>query len=323
MKLRLKIVFLTSWIVALALLGTAFSTAAAQSQTVLFITPEQTDVPLGNQAELEVEVYLGLNINAFDLTLTYDPDVLSLADWEHGDYLSNQANIKVEDDAGRLRIAATQLAKPAVSGDGVLLVLTFDTVAAGSSPVEWVEATFADSQGNKTEPVLEDGLVDVVVAATYTPTPTPTQTSTPKPTVTTQPTNGDTGYPVKVEPTATTAAAQGYAPTDGAGLVQDVNPTDSDALALAAEAEAGEDVPEQSAYPGVAVLGGPQGPDDSALEQNGAAPTGSDSGSVVSSADALLNILLWLVLAVGVLVLVVMMFIAIRRPKRKHEDYLL
>lgn len=312
-----------SLMLALALLGSAFSTAAAQSQTVLFVTPEHTDVPLGNQVEVAVEVYLGLNINAFDLTLIYDPDVLSLASWAHSDYLSNLANVKVEDEPGRLRIAATQLAQPAVSGDGELLILIFDTVSAGPSAIDWVEVILSDSQGNKTEPVLDGGSIEVIVAATYTPTPTPTQTPTPKPTITPQPTTGDTGYPVKEEPTATSYVYPQQQPTDGAGVALNPNLTES------GEAPAGEgevvdtEVPTQDGYPGAVSSGDSEGSEGPVLDQGAAEKANSDLEQTASSNQTFLNIMLWVVLVVGVLVMVVMIIVAIRRPRRKHEDYLL
>jgi uncharacterized integral membrane protein len=44
---------------------------------------------------------------------------------------------------------------------------------------------------------------------------------------------------------------------------------------------------------------------------------------VAPSNQLFLNIMLWVVLVVGVLVLVIMVIVAIRRPRRKREDYLL
>ena len=320
MKTRLKKINLRSLLLALALLGTVVSTGAAQSQTVLFVTPELTEVPLGNQMEMTVEVYLGLNINAFDLTLTYDQDVLTLDDWEYGDYLSNLANIKVEDEPGRLRIAATQLAKPAVSGDGELLRLTFDTVAPGISEIEWVEAILADSQGNKTEPVLGGGSVEVIVAPTFTPTLTPTQTATPKPTITPQPTTGDDAYPVKEEPTATGTQVTA-APTDDGGAAQGITATDAGAVSAA-----GGDGSDSGASGQDGNLSGgseEQNPGDAPQGAAGEESANPENATLTPSNQVFLNILLWIVLLLGVVVLVVMMVVAIRRPKRKHEDYLL
>ncbi|MBG0786727.1 MAG: hypothetical protein H0S79_16650, partial [Anaerolineaceae bacterium] len=184
MKKNVWMFFKKSLTVAIALLmvSIAVSPVAAQSQTVLFVSPELAQVPLGSDLILEIKVQLGLNINAFDLTVVYDPEVLYLDDWNHGDYLDNVANVKVEQEAGFLRVAATQLATPAVSGDGTLLELEFTTKAAGESAIELVDVVFSDSEGNKTEPEMEVGLVEVVNAATYTPTPQPTSTPTPKPT---------------------------------------------------------------------------------------------------------------------------------------------
>ena len=311
------------FILGLTLAGLTPAPAAAQSQTVLFVNPAQVDVPLGNQVELEVQILLGLNINAFDLTLTYDPEALALAEWQHGGYLSNLANVKVLDEAGSLRIAATQLATPAVSGDGVLLNLYFDSLGEGQTAVHLADVTFADSQGNKTEPQLEDGEVTVILTATYTPTPTPTRTPTPKPTITPQPTDGGAGYPVKVDPTATNAVA----------AADDLNPETGYVVGMEQTLEADADLPlsigegnensDQDGYPGSALAGGAGPADAAAVGMSAEENENSESNLVAEPDRSALNLVLWLVLIVAGLALVGMLIVAARRPKKKYEDYLL
>ena len=311
------------FILGLALAGLTPAAAAAQSQTVLFVTPDQVDVPLGNQVKLEVEVLLGLNVNAFDLTLTYDPAVLALAEWQHGDYLSNLANVKVEDEAGHLRVAATQLATPAVSGDGVLLTLYFDSLGEGQTTIHLVDVIFADAQGNKTEPQLVDGEVAVIVAATYTPTPTPTRTPTPKPTITPQPTDGGTGYPVKEDPTATPAI----------GAVNDPGPETGETDGMVQATESAADLPlvaggddgdsGQGGNPGSVPASDAGAAEAAAVEASAAGEEVSESNQATAPNRSTLNGVLWLVLAIAVVVLGGMMVIAVRRPKKRREDYLL
>ena len=314
-------------IVALSLIlfGPAVSPVAAQSQTVCSVTPDQMEVPLGNEVVLEVDVLLGLNINAFDLTVVYDPAILSLEAWEHGDYLDNLANVKIEEDPGFLRVAATQLATPAVSGDGTLLEITFNTLAAGQSAVELVDVTFSDSDGNKTEPVLEEGIINVVHSATYTPTPTPTRTPTPKPTVTPQQTDDGSGYPVKNDPTRTaTTTAGDYSPTEPVeGVGEGGQPT-----ATAENYPSGpgyaiqETLENQSGYPegGVSEDSGAAGQNDE-LAADGSSE--GESEQAVMAGQSVLNALLWAVLVFAMLVLIGMVIIVLRRRKQKHEDYLL
>jgi uncharacterized integral membrane protein len=66
---------------------------------------------------------------------------------------------------------------------------------------------------------------------------------------------------------------------------------------------------------------GSQGSDDPG--PGAAGKFNSDLEQVAPSNQLFLNIMLWVVLVVGVLVLVIMVIVAIRRPRRKREDYLL
>lgn len=310
--------------ISLIVLGLVASPGAAQSQTVLFVSPEHTEVPLGSDLIITVEVRLGLNINAFDLTVIYDSEILNLEDWEHGDYLDNLANIKVEQEPGFLRVAATQLATPAVSGDGVLIELTFNTLDAGQSAIELVDVTFSDSEGNKTEPVLEEGIVDVVIAATYTPTVKPTNTPTPKPTVTPYPTTGDPGYPVKTDPTLTATATGGETPSG--------DPENTDRGGQSTETAGdypvttGYEVDETMAAADPGAGGSENTGDDAVASTGDTAGEGTDdvnSDQALTPGQTVLNMMLWAVLVIAVLVMIGMIIIAVRRRKQRHEDYLL
>ena len=113
---------LSLWVLAgvLFLLASFLPLSAAQAQgdTSLVVEPEISYVPLGNEIVLELVVTDGLNVNAYDVTVAYDEEKLELMSWEHGGYLSNLAVVKLEDEPGQFRVAATQLATPVVSGDG-------------------------------------------------------------------------------------------------------------------------------------------------------------------------------------------------------------
>jgi hypothetical protein len=165
-----------------------FTPVRAQSTAQIFILPEEITVPVGNEMMLELVVTGGDQINAFDVTIYYDSPVLSLMKWEHGDLLSNLAVMLVINEPGILRVAATQLATPAVSGGGVLLELYFRAESAGTTLVDIDAAEFANSQGVKSLPTRNDGVVSVSNLPTYTPTativPTRTVTRTAVPTLT-------------------------------------------------------------------------------------------------------------------------------------------
>ena len=155
-----------------------YTPVSAQSTAQVFILPEEITVPVGSEIKLELAVAGGRNINAFDVTIYYDSAVMSLLKWEHGGFLSNLAVMLVINEPGILRVAATQLATPAVSGDGKLLDLYFRADVAGTTLAEIDSAEFANSQGVKTFPDRSDGVVFVANIPTFTPTIVRTSTAT-------------------------------------------------------------------------------------------------------------------------------------------------
>ncbi len=167
MKFRKKFIK-CSW-VGLLLVGAvvallfSFSVAQAQSETVLSVLPDSASVGLGNEVQLSLWVSGGVNVNAFDVTVTYDPAILSLSKWEKGSYLTSLAVVYQSNQPGTLRVAAAQIAQPEVSGDGVLLKLTFLGVGEGSSNINITDAIFADSMGQKSYPATENGSLTVVL----------------------------------------------------------------------------------------------------------------------------------------------------------------
>ncbi len=115
------------WCLIAALIGVlallSAQPAAAQADFRLVVVPSVSEVPLGNDLVLELMVENGVNLNAFDVTVEYDEEILELIEWSFGDYFANLSTVSETNQPGLLRVAATQLASPAVSGDGVMLVV--------------------------------------------------------------------------------------------------------------------------------------------------------------------------------------------------------
>ena len=147
----------------------------AQGATVLAVEPAQTSVAVNGEREIQLFVTGADNLNAFDVQVEYDSGLLSLV--------------------------------RGVSGDGVLLKLTFGGKLTGTSAITITKAEFARSEGGLSLPELEHGSMTVIPAQpTATPTRTPTATATLAPSATPTATRTAT-----VTPPATTAATQ--APT--------------------------------------------------------------------------------------------------------------
>ena len=209
MRLRPRLALALMLLVWLLLAGLPMP-VLAQGGTVLAVDPAQASVPVNGQREIHLLVTGADNLNAFDVQVEYDANLLSLAKWEFGDLLSNLAVVKRDDLPGSFRLVATQLATPGVSGDGVLLKLFFSGEQTGTSAITITKAEFARSEGGLSLPQLEHGSMTVIPAqptATATRTPTATTTLAPTATATRTPTATPTATRTATLPPTATATA--------------------------------------------------------------------------------------------------------------------
>ena len=341
LKTKLQVNILIAVLVMLIALGGRMPAASAQNNTVLTFDPDLVSVPLGNQVQLQLWVLEGVNVNAFDIELEYDPDVLTLESWSYGDFLRQLAQVMLINEPGHFRLAATQLAQPVVSGSGVLLSFTFNTIALGETTIDLLNGQFSDALGNSTFPALEDALVRVVNEPTYTPTftPTPTRTATPVWTGTSLPSNTPTATATSLltaTPTATWSMQPSQTPPwPGSGTGEEL-PTQPGSEGLGQG---------QTSWPGEGSQGG-EVPSAGGSEGNIGSGTGSGLALVpgyeqtaqvahyatlMAQAEALqagtlsvknsqesLETTLWVLLIVGLVILAVLLVTAIRRRRKTN-----
>ena len=189
----------------------------AQGGTGLAVDPAQASVEVNGQREIQLFVSGAESLNAFDVQVEYDSELLTLVRWEFGGLLSNLAVVKRDDLPGSFRLVATQLATPGVSGDGVLLRLFFSGKKTGSSPIDITRAEFARSEGGLSLPERRGGTMTVIPAQpTATPTRTPTATATATATLTaTMPPSATATTRSSLTPTATRTATASATPAGG------------------------------------------------------------------------------------------------------------
>ncbi|MDT8382748.1 MAG: hypothetical protein RQ728_10915 [Brevefilum sp.] len=303
---------------------------SAQVTPTLAVDPSRITVPLGNRAQFELEVSDGKDVNAFDMMINYDLDRLTLLDWEHGDYLSNLTCTHLIQQPGVLELKCNQVSQPEVDGDGILLVMTFETTGIGFPDVTITEAAFIDSQGDITYPVRQHALVEVTSDPTYTSTPTntftPTVTSTPTAGFSPTPSSTGTSTPI-FNPTPSPTAGTIIPPT--ATLAKTEPPYPDQATAEVTEA----------AYPSgetTAVIDTPM-PDGTPPPDQTSAPTDETDDENFSPIEpetpspaqtlvrGLWKTVLWGTLILGGLILlgIGMVYILRRKPSGDDEDLLL
>ena len=146
-----RTILLTIMAASLALSSAALppaGAALAQSSLTVAVTPTFVDVIRGGTASYHLWVTGGENVNAIDLTITYDPALISEVSYTYGDYLDNIWRVYYVNEPGYFQISLVQLATPGVWGDGDLLNLNFITRANGITLVMPAGArTFAQREG--------------------------------------------------------------------------------------------------------------------------------------------------------------------------------
>lgn len=157
------------------LLAAAPALVRAQPQTTLAVSPETAEIALGDTHEVTLVVTDAVDLNAFDVTVTYDPAVLELvceygnkgtACWESGGFLQNLQVVVLRNKLGEFFIAVTQITTDGQNGDGDLMRLTFRGIEHGSSAVTISRAEFADPGGDVSHPARQHG----EIAAKMVPT---------------------------------------------------------------------------------------------------------------------------------------------------------
>ena len=131
----------------------------AQNQTNLAVSPFTSEFILNNNSPISILITDGLNVNAFDVEITYDPSVVSVLSFTPGPYLSNLFKFYESNLPGRLRVGYTQAARPGVSGSGVLLYINFKGTGNGISPISITFAGLYNPTGYETLPTLQHGSI--------------------------------------------------------------------------------------------------------------------------------------------------------------------
>lgn len=302
-----------------------------QTAFTLSIDPLYTEVPLGNDFVLELVIEEGVDLNAFDVTVVYDSDILELANWAHGDYFSNLTTMTVVSQPGSLRVAATQVASSPVSGDGTILVMTYKAKGQGYSFIDITQAEFADDEGNKDEPEVVNGQVTVTLEPSYTPTVTRTPTLTWTPTATVTRTATNTPQPTRTPtaggtPTSTRTGTVAFTQTPTSAISETPTALTGTALTRTAVGTAltGTLTPSITRTPWpVLEVTGTNTPEISVMPTNDTVEPVPTPDQQDHDSRSLLNGLLWAVLIAGLIAFAVLVVLILRRRKQKEEDLLL
>lgn len=208
---------------------------------VVRIAPASVQVAAGETVDVAVEVVDVVDLYAFDVTVTFDPQVVEVVDADpnlpgvqvaQGLFLDpGFAVINAADNtAGSAHFVMTQLnPSGAKSGTGSLVVVKLLGKQVGaSSPLTVEDPELARRDGSAIPATPESGQVDVIAAGGPTSTPMPTQgAGTPMATTTPEPTtlpSTATPQPTALPATATSGPTQ-LPPTATADLSSPAPPS--------------------------------------------------------------------------------------------------
>jgi hypothetical protein len=223
------VVIMIGIILTLSLIPVSY--AQSPETAVVRAVPETVQVPEDGQVNVIIEIQEIEALYAFDLLLTFDPDVIQVVDadpdldgvqihyglfLDPGFVLRNEAN----NQTGTINFALTQLSPSSPkSGSGNLVVITFQGLASGSSSSLTIEETkFVRQDGSSIEVSTQQGEIQVVGTATPGPTNTPVLTQDPGTPLPTAPPATNTSQPSptpEVEQVTNTPTATGTATLTG------------------------------------------------------------------------------------------------------------
>jgi hypothetical protein len=137
-------------------------TAQAQGTTVRLETPP--DTPIAGRESFDVTAVVDnvTNLGAFQFQLTYDSHVIELQDVKEGPFLGSSGRpvqcLPPRRTEGSIDFTCVTLgATPdGPAGSGVLAILTFQPVGAGTSPLHFEQLILTDPPANRLPSEMED-----------------------------------------------------------------------------------------------------------------------------------------------------------------------
>ncbi len=210
-------IYLALIILATSLVGTS---ALAQGATVVRVDPAASSAQIGDVVNLPVKVDNITNFTAFEIHLSFDPNVLEVTGITNGGFIAADfvAQNVFDNAAGTIDYAVAQMNRAPVQGSGTLLTIAFRAKSVGTSTLT-VRATQAapsglllsDQNGMAIQASWVSGTVNVGSGPTSIP-PTATPPTPVPPTATPSATLPPTAIPstttpsTAIPPTATPSA---------------------------------------------------------------------------------------------------------------------
>ncbi|UCD03363.1 MAG: PKD domain-containing protein, partial [Candidatus Aenigmatarchaeota archaeon] len=147
-----------------------FSTASTNNTIQLSVEPSETRVEPGTVFDIDIVIDTDDKVFGGSIIISYEPTFLNATDAYEGDFLggdgaSTYPIIMIDQDKGNVFYDSTRFGTDVgISGTGNLLVITFEALAEGTSPVDIEDTEFVDETFAIISPVYTtNGTVEVNV----------------------------------------------------------------------------------------------------------------------------------------------------------------
>jgi hypothetical protein len=152
-KLIITLVILSLIFTLTGCLGKLFPTTpsvtpSAEKAGVLYLEPANLTLTPSQDFTVELKVTSITNLKGYSVTLSYDPTLISLQEVTEGPFFSTKGKtfFYSKEDKGTILIDCALLGKTlSTSGEGTLATLSFTSLKAGSTSIEFSLAKTRDA----------------------------------------------------------------------------------------------------------------------------------------------------------------------------------
>lgn len=173
---KILLILILSLLVGVLTANRVFS----QGSTVVRVDPPTQSIDVGQSVSIDIYVDDIADLAGFDITISYDSSLLTFNQYQMGGFLTgNVFDFNPVNSPGTLQVVASRLNTGGDSGSGILLIVEFQGLADGASPITLNPVILNDSDIQSITHAVQDG--EVVVGVLSSPSPSPSPSSTPPP----------------------------------------------------------------------------------------------------------------------------------------------
>jgi hypothetical protein len=150
-----------------ALFATSPTSGLGALPTVRPVPPSETISSSADSFDVEIVIDNVVNLGAFQVILSFDPEVMRAKSFVRGDFMSSTdreivcTDATIDEAAVRLECVSLGVSPPGPDGNGVLAIASFEPVGDGTSDLIITRAALAHPDGSSITPSVESVQVSI------------------------------------------------------------------------------------------------------------------------------------------------------------------